>query len=58
MFTLLYVLARFRRPSVSLNALTGHRACAPEDCSAPLAITPQGRRRLQAPFRRASNCTF
>src|SRR5580704_15569227 len=29
-------------PSVSLNALTGHRSCAPEDCSAPLAITPQG----------------
>jgi len=25
-----------------LNALTGHRSCAPEDCSAPLAITPQG----------------
>jgi hypothetical protein len=29
-------------PSVSLNALTGHRSCAPEDCSAPLAIAPQG----------------
>jgi hypothetical protein len=45
-------------PSVSLNALTGHRSCAPEDCSAPLAIAPQGRRRFQASFRRASNFAF
>src|SRR6266849_249575 len=29
-------------PSISLNALTGHRSCTPEDCSAPLAIAPQG----------------
>jgi hypothetical protein len=29
-------------PSVSLNVLTGHRSCTPEDCGAPLAITPQG----------------
>src|SRR2546426_12635468 len=29
-------------PSVSFNALTGHRSCAPEDCSGLIAIPPQG----------------
>src|SRR5260370_40741108 len=29
-------------PSVSLNALTGHCSCAPEDCSGLIAIPPQG----------------
>ena len=29
-------------PSVSLNALTGHRSCAPEDCSRLVANLPQG----------------
>src|SRR5712691_1453404 len=29
-------------PSVSLNALTGHCSCAPEDCSGLVAIPPQG----------------
>src|SRR4249920_4104059 len=29
-------------PSVSLNALTGHRSCAPEDCSGLVANPPQG----------------
>src|SRR5260370_19707174 len=29
-------------PSVSLNAPTGHRSCAPEDCSGLIAIPPQG----------------
>src|SRR5713226_5194107 len=29
-------------PSVSLNALTGHRSCAPEDCSGQVANPPQG----------------
>jgi hypothetical protein len=29
-------------PSVSLNALAGHRSCAPEDCSGLVAIPPQG----------------
>src|SRR5215831_17256860 len=29
-------------PSVSLNALTGHRSCTPEDCSGLVAIPPQG----------------
>src|SRR6187455_151563 len=42
MFTLLYVQHDLGVPSVSLNVLTGHRSCAPEDCGAPLAITPQG----------------
>src|SRR3954447_21224189 len=42
MFTLLYVQHDLGVPSVSLNVLTGHRSCAPEDYGAPLAITPQG----------------
>src|SRR5215210_1806630 len=42
MFTLLYVQHDLGVPSVSLNVLTGHRSCTPEDCGAPLAITPQG----------------
>src|SRR5215472_6182163 len=42
MFTLLYVLARLRRPVRLLNALTGHRSCAPEDCSGLVANPPQG----------------
>src|SRR5260370_42456688 len=29
-------------PSVSLNALTGHRSCAPEDCGRRTTIPPQG----------------
>src|SRR5829696_10194859 len=29
-------------PSVSLNALTGHRSCAPEDCSGLVANPRQG----------------
>jgi hypothetical protein len=29
-------------PSVSLNTLTGHRSCAPEDCSGQVASPPQG----------------
>jgi hypothetical protein len=29
-------------PSVSLNALTGHRSCAPEDCGERPLISPQG----------------
>src|SRR5260370_13504413 len=29
-------------PSVSLNALTGHRSCAPEDCGRRTTILPQG----------------
>src|SRR5258708_35060211 len=29
-------------PSVSLNALTGHRSCAPEDYSGQVANPPQG----------------
>ena len=29
-------------PSVSLNALTGHRSCAPEDCGERPIISPQG----------------
>ena len=29
-------------PSVSLNALTGHRSCTPEDCSGLVANPPQG----------------
>src|SRR6267378_94319 len=29
-------------PFVSLNALTGHRSCAPEDCSGRFFIPPQG----------------
>jgi hypothetical protein len=29
-------------PSVSSNALTGHRSCTPEDCSGLVAIPPQG----------------
>ena len=29
-------------PSVSLNTLTGHRSCAPEDCSGLIANPPQG----------------
>jgi len=29
-------------PSVSLNALTGHCSCAPEDCSGQVANPPQG----------------
>jgi hypothetical protein len=29
-------------PSVSLNALTGHRSCAPEECSGLVANPPQG----------------
>jgi hypothetical protein len=29
-------------PSVSLNALTGHRSCAPEDYSGQVASPPQG----------------
>src|ERR1035437_9613568 len=29
-------------PSVSLNALTGHRSCAPEDCGRQTTILPQG----------------
>ena len=29
-------------PSVSLNALTGHCSCTPEDCSGLIAIPPQG----------------
>ena len=29
-------------PSVSLNALTGHRSCAPEDCGGLVATPPQG----------------
>jgi hypothetical protein len=29
-------------PSVSLNALTGHRSRAPEDCDGQHAIPPQG----------------
>src|SRR5215475_16178170 len=28
--------------SVSFNALTGHRSCAPEDCSRQVANPPQG----------------
>ncbi len=42
MFTLLYVLARFRRPVRLLECPDRASLCAPEDCSAPLAITPQG----------------
>src|SRR5690242_19534163 len=29
-------------PSVSFNTLTGHRSCAPEDCSELVANSPQG----------------
>jgi hypothetical protein len=29
-------------PSVSLNALTGHRSCVPEDCGELVANSPQG----------------
>jgi hypothetical protein len=29
-------------PSISLNALTGHRSCAPEDCREHLNDSPQG----------------
>jgi hypothetical protein len=29
-------------PSVSFNALTGHRSCAPEDCSGQVSNPPQG----------------
>src|SRR6266446_9053312 len=29
-------------PSVSLNALAGHRSCAPEDCGGRFFISPQG----------------
>jgi hypothetical protein len=29
-------------PSVSLDALTGHRSCAPEDCSGQVSNPPQG----------------
>ena len=29
-------------PSVSLNALAGHRSCAPEDCGGRFFIPPQG----------------
>ena len=29
-------------PSVSLNALTGHRSCAPEDYGGLIDISPQG----------------
>src|SRR5260370_17268046 len=29
-------------PSISLNALTGHRSCAPEDCGRRITILPQG----------------
>jgi hypothetical protein len=29
-------------PSVSLHALTGHRSCAPEDCSRQVSNPPQG----------------
>ena len=29
-------------PFVSLNALTGHRSCTPEDCSGQVANLPQG----------------
>ena len=29
-------------PSVSLNTLTGHRSCAPEECSGQIANPPQG----------------
>src|SRR5260370_19829152 len=29
-------------PFVSLNALTGHRSCAPEDCGRRITILPQG----------------
>src|SRR5438445_8568082 len=29
-------------PSVSFNALTGHRSCAPENCSGLVANPPQG----------------
>jgi hypothetical protein len=29
-------------PSVSLNALTGHRSCTPEDCDGLVANPPQG----------------
>jgi hypothetical protein len=29
-------------PSVSLNALTGHRSCVPEDCGERPLISPQG----------------
>ena len=45
-------------PSVSLNALTGHRSCAPEDCSGLVANPRQGRYRFQASFRQAPYCTF
>ena len=45
-------------PSVSLNALTGHRSCAPEDCSERPSISRRGQRRLQASFRRAFTCAF
>jgi len=29
-------------PSVSLNALTGHRSCVPEECGERPPISPQG----------------
>src|SRR5512140_3404546 len=42
MFTLLYVQHDLGVPSISLNVLTGHRSCAPEDCGRYLPTLPQG----------------
>ena len=45
-------------PSVSLNALTGHRSCAPEDCSGLVANPPQGPVPVSGVFPAGAYCTF
>src|SRR5882672_5625348 len=43
MFTLVYFVEHdVGVPFVSSNVLTGHRSCAPEDCSGQVARPPQG----------------
>ena len=45
-------------PSVSLNALTGHRSCAPEDCNEHMTISPQGPAPVSGVFPAGDCCTF
>ena len=45
-------------PFASLNALTGHRSCVPEDYGMLLQFRRRDRRRLQASFRRGTCYSF
>ena len=57
-FTQPYVRARLGIPSASLNALIGHRSCAPEDYRRYFPTLRQGPAPVTASFRRVTVYTF